>query len=570
MVGLLVRVLWFLVWLLLLPWRAARRMVRVPFGTYLFVELDGAVSELPGAGSLRWPLAQPRRASLHDLTAVCDEMERDPRVGGLLIVLRHVRGGFATMRSLRDLLARARAAGKQVVVALPSGGATKETYAAVAADRVILGPVASLAPVGVLSSTRYLRGALDRAGIVPEVHARGRYKTAAETLELAAMSDPQREQVGAVLDRLHFELVQAIAAGRSVDEATARKLVDGAPYAGEEAKASGLVDEVAYEDNIAGKLAGGGETPALRPADGYLRSRQALRTRAFAPRGVLAVIAVHGMIVQSPGPPVGAMAVADRVRASIRRARADPRVRGVLLHVDSPGGGALASDQIHHELALLAAEKPLVACMGDVAASGGYYVAVAAHEIYAQPTTITGSIGVVSARLVIEPLLARLGVATEVLQRGEHARLLAPLVALDEGARGAVEREIEAMYRAFLQVVAAGRKRTPEEIEPLAQGRVWTGADAYKRGLVDRLGGFEPALRALRERVGVGAEKMRVVALRPPRNPMSAVAMSGSGTFGAIIRRLEQVALASGVDPRLLALADERVLVYSPWAAGIL
>lgn len=565
MLGLLLRAAWLLGWLLALPALVARRIAgRSRAGTYLLVEVDGRVEEVIGRAGW-WP-PRPRPAvSLYALREIVDEAARDGRVRGLLLVVKAFHGGFAKAASLRAVIERARAAGKSVVVHLPLGGGTKEAYFAAAADRVILGPAAALAPVGVLASARYVRGALDRAGIVPEVHARGRYKTAAERIERTAMSNAQREQLDAVLDGVHGELVRAIADGCGVDEARARAIVDGAPYVGEEAVAAGLADDVAYDDEVPARLAAGGaKPPPVRHAASWLRARTALRPRALRSPAVIAVVRVHGTIAGGAGfAPLGPMAVDERVISAVRIARANPFVRGVVLHVDSPGGSALASDRIHHELVQLAKEKPLVACMGDVAASGGYYVAVAAHEIVARPSTITGSIGVIAARIVLEPLLERLGVVTQVLQRGAHARLLDPFLPLGADERMAVDREIEHIYRAFVGIVAAGRRRSPEDVESLAQGRVWTGADAHARGLVDRLGGLEDALDAVRARVGRGAAHLRVAVIRPPRRPFPVLDPPERKAARVVGAAVAALARELRVDPALLALRGERVLTLA-------
>lgn len=566
MLVLLLRAAWLVAWVVALPWLLARRVFgRAPRGTYLKVEIDGAVAEAP-VPQRWWSPSRTRVFSVHGLRTLVDEVAGDPRVAGLLVVLNGMRGGFATATSLRQAIARARAAGKRVVVHLPQGGGTKEAFVAVAADRVLLGPAASLAPVGVLASTRYVRGALDRTGVVPDVYARGRFKTAAERIERTSMSDAQREQVDALLDRVHAELTSAIVEGRHLDAAGARALVDGAPYMGDEAVAAGLADGVAYEDEVCARLAGDGGKPAIRDAGAYLRARTALRPAALRGRSVVGVVQVHGAIAGGSALPFASVAADERVIAAIRLARANPRVRGVVLHVDSPGGSALASDRIHHELVQLAREKPLVACMGDVAASGGYYVAVAAHEIVAQPTTVTGSIGVIAARLVLEPLLGRLGVTTEVLARGAHARMLDPFLPLGDAERQALERELEHTYRTFVGVVATGRRRAPEEIEALAQGRVWVGADAHTHGLVDRLGGFEDAVDAVRARIGRGAGKLRLAVLRPPRNgfpvldpPKAAVAQVTSALAEMLGVDVSVLALLAGRE-RVLALASDCVV----------
>jgi protease IV len=566
---LLVRFAALLAWVVALPWLLARRLLaRVAPGTHLLVEIDGPVHEVEPPRGL-WTMARTRTFSLQTLRSVIDEMAHDTRVGGLHVVIREMRCGLATCASIRDMLARARNAGKELIVQLPRGGGTKETYVAAAADRIILGPRAELAPLGVLSATRYLRNALDRAGVVPEVHARGRYKTAVETLERRAMSDAQREQLDLLLDRIHVELVRSIAQGRRVDDARAAAIVDAAPYMGQDAVDAGLVDAVGYEDEVTASAGPSGPL-SLRRAERYARSRSALRCPAFRPLGVIAVLHVHGAIASgSPRIPLGTIASDERILSAIRVARANPWVRGVVLHVDSPGGGALASDRIHHELVRLASAKPLVACMGSVAASGGYYVAAAAHKIIAQRTTITGSIGVIAARLVIDPLLQRLGIVTELLQRGAHAKLLDPLLPLGDEEKRVIEREVERTYRSFVEAVAQRRSRTVEEIEALAEGRVWSGEDAHARGLVDDLGGFDLAVDAVRQRMGRGADRLRVVVLKPPRKPVSWLDVPEQRTARALAQLLEPLAHSLGLDASLLALSDERVLAWSGTAASV-
>jgi protease IV len=574
--GLFVRLVWLLAWVIALPWRLLRRLrARTRPGTYLLVEVDGPVTEIP-PGRRSWLVRAKPPLSLHTLRLLLDTAAKDPRITGLVLVIRGLRAGPATAASIRSLLTRWRGAKKTAVVHLPLGGGTREVYVAAAADRVLLGPQSGLAAVGFLSATRYLRGALDKAGIVPEVTARGRYKTAAERVERASMSEPQREQVEAMLDGVYGEVTAALATGRRVEPDAARAMIDGGPYSGDEAVAAGLVDGVAYEDELALRLAegtGDGSAPAKKarivPADSWWRPRLAMRPAALRSAGVIGVVKVHGAIAGDAGLPFRSMALDERVIAAVRLARLNPFVRGVVLHVDSPGGSALASDRMHHELVALAAEKPLVASMGDVAASGGYYVAVAAHAIVAQPTTLTGSIGVIGARLTLEPLLARLGVATEVLARGAHARLLDPMLPVSDDDRAAVEREIERIYQAFLRVVAEGRRRSVDEIHALAQGRVWTGADAHARGLVDHLGGFEDALDVVRQRIGRGAGRLRVVTLRPPGRGIPALDPPERKAARTIARTLEALAPTLGIDPSWLALRGERVLALDPFAATI-
>jgi protease-4 len=366
--GLVVRLVLLLGWLLALPWLLLRRFWPIGRGVFVLLEIDGPVVEVAPEQRF-WQLAMPRAVSLRAMARLVDEIVADDRVRGLLVLHSSMRGGMATAQSLRALYARVRAAKKEIVVALPQGGGSKDVYAAMEADKTYAAPQAVLASVGFLVAARYLRGALDRAGLVPQVLAAGKYKSAGEQLARESMSDAQREQIGAVLDGLHRELVGAIARGRKVDDDKARAIVDGAPYVGTEAESAGLVDGVAYEDEMPSRLAVAGRRPNVVYANRYFASRRALDMRALRRAGVIAIVRVHGPIAPAMPFALGAIAVDQRVIAAVRMARASPVVRGVVLHVDSPGGSALSSDRIHHELVQLAAEKPLVACFGDVAAT---------------------------------------------------------------------------------------------------------------------------------------------------------------------------------------------------------
>ncbi len=326
----------------------------------------------------------------------------------------------------------------------------------------------------------------------------------------------------------------------------------------------GLIDGTCYEDELPVSLkAERVTTPVVRAPRYYAWHRERL-FKKLAPVRFIAVVPIHGPI--SGGGPAtrGGRKLASTI-TTLRAARRNPMVAGVVLHVDSPGGSALASDLIHREVERLKERKPVVACFGDVAASGGYYVAAGADAVVAQPLTITGSIGVVSARLVTEPLMAKFGVKIDTVRMAPHADMFqrpGKLAAVEDAI---VDREIDSFYKTFVGIVARGRGRQVDEIEPLARGRVWSGKDAAERGLVDRLGGLDTALEEVRQRL---AGKMsdrarkdlapRFVRLRrlelPPAEP----------------RPIEQAAahLLGELDPSLaelwsLARGDERVLCYA-------
>lgn len=557
--------------LLLLPLRVLARARAVPKGAFLTLEIDGAVVDL--AAPRRFLRRPDRAVAIAEVRELATEATDDARVRGLVVTVTSLRAGMAAVTSLRDQLARVRAAGKELVFVLPSGGGTKEVYLASIGTRVVVGPAAMLAPVGFLTRTRYFRTALERAGLEASVFACGEFKSAGETLVRDAMSEGQRVQMNALLDGFESALIHAIAEGRGLGAEGARKVVDGGPYTGREAVTAGLATDVAYEDEVPALLAlpekrGAHPAPArgLVPAARYLRTRRPL-VRPLRRAPVVAVLPVHGAIAHTEGM-LGRLSTDERVARMARAARLDPRVVGCILHVDSPGGSSLASDRMHHEIARLAREKPVVACFANVAASGGYYVGVAARRIVAEPTTVTGSIGVVAMRLGANALLARLGVSTTVMRRGDRAGLLAADQPLTEDERGALAHELDVTYETFLRVVAEGRGRSRDEIEPLARGRVYTGKDAHALGLVDVLGGFDVALRELRgmlperhasaEPVLLHTPKKRVPLLRPASAPAaSATRAVLSAVLGLLPPRERTLVALAASGERIHALAPE-------------
>jgi protease-4 len=570
---LLVRLIGFLFDLLLLPLRALRRGRLVEEGTFVTLTIDGAVADMVAKPRL-WEVRAQKALALHDVARIVDLVAADSNVRGLLVTIKDLSAGMATAVSLRALLLRARAAGKEVVVHLPLGGGTKEVIVATGGSKVFLGPAAQLAALGFASRTRYVKGALAKAGIVPEIYACGEYKSAGESLVRDSMSEAQREQLGRLLDGFDGALLDAIAEGRDVSRERARAMVDGGPYFGEAAIEVGLADAVAYEDELPALLGlpradkPGPATRGVVEGHAYLAARSRPLLRALSRPPVIAVIPVHGAIAHASSA-WGDYATDDKLARMVRVARLDARVKGVILHIDSPGGSALASDRMHHEIVQLAREKPVVACMANVAASGGYYVAAPAHRIVCEAVSITGSIGVVGARLTLEPLLARLGITTETVQRGARAGLLSGSAPLSEDERGALMRELDATYRTFVRVVAQGRKMKVDEVEPLARGRVYTGEDAKAAGLVDVLGGFDVALREVTSLVPAEVRaRLEPRVVRAPRRalPLLATPLEGEGgrrAASALLASLLPMPERAMVE---LAATGERVLAL--WTGG--
>ena len=570
----LLRLLGFLLDLLLYPLRVLQRRRALAEGTFVTLKIDGAVADIVAKPHF-WQLRTARTVSLHEVRELVDHVIFDARVRGIAVTIKQLGAGMASSVSLRNLLSRARAAGKEVVVHLPLGGGTKELIVASAGSKVVLGPAAQLAALGFASHTRYVKRALDKAGIVPEVYACGEYKSAGESLVRDSMSDAQREQVGKLLDGFDAVLLDSIAQGRDVSRERARSIVDGGPYFGEAAIEVGLADAVAYDDELPALLGlpqsdkPGLATERMVSAHAYLALQKRPLVRRLGRPPVIAVIPVHGAIAHASSP-FGNFATDDKLARMVRVARLDKRVKGIVLHIDSPGGSALASDRMHHEIVQLAREKPVVACMANVAASGGYYVAAPAHKIVCEPVSVTGSIGVVGARLTMEPLMAKLGIVTETVQRGARAGLLSASAKLSEDERSALMRELEATYRTFVRVVAQGRKMKVDEVESLARGRVYTGEDAKAAGLVDVLGGFDVALREVRAMLPADVrEDAEPHMIRAPRHALPLMHPPTDGEAG---RRAASAILAAVLPTpeRLiveLAARGDRVLLLWTGAA---
>ncbi len=540
--------------LLIVPWVLLRRWRATPKGTWLTVRVNGLVAPL-GRAQRVWDTPD-RAVDLHALHEAAAIAAKDPHVAGLLVELRGLQGGSATAWALRDALLAWKAAGKRVIVHLPRGAGARQLIVASAADRIVAAPGSEVAPMGFAIEAPYVKGALDRLGLEADVMAQGRYKTAGEFLVAEGMSEPQREQVGRLLDVAWEHLIDALSRGRSVTPEEAKRWVDEGPWLAPEAKEQGLVDDVMYAEDLLRELGSEGEEAHTQSMARYARLHRALFRPLRRPRRI-AVIEVRGAIVSDQPTEWLPMAVESHVCGALRAAREAPWVRGVVVIVDSRGGSASASERMLHEVRRLAEGKPVVACMGDTAASGGYMVAVGAHAIVCQPTTVTGSIGVVSARVVASKLLERVGIRVETVKRGAHADMMTASRALDAGERASLDRVMGTIYREFVQAVARGRGRELEEIEPLASGRVWSGVDALERGLVDRLGGFETALDDVRKRIGPGAETMAPVWIGSRRMP----------SLPAVVRGiLEPASAGAASDLAVLStMGGDRVWAWSPW-----
>jgi protease IV len=433
-----------------------------------------------------------------------EEARDDASVGALVLRLERLPISYGRAEELRALVAGIRA--RKPVLAYLAGGGMVEYYLATAADAIAAPPSTTLFVNGLSTSNLYLKEGLARLGVAFEVVRAGAYKSAPEPLTRTEPSPEAREVANAILDDVFTRVVRTIADARQLPEEQVRALVDGGLFTGEEAHGAGLIDAVIWPDELEGWVRGrAGRRVHL--SEGYdpvpLRAAQ-----RWGGRDEIALVAVEGAIVngRSRRSPFGgdAFAGSDTIAKQIRDAADDGGVKAIVVRVDSPGGDGFASDLIWRELVRAREKgKPVVVSLGDVAASGGYLVAAAGDAIFAEPSTLTGSIGVFALKPDLSALLGKMSVQREAFARGEIAQLFSVTKPWTAAERKAVESQVAAFYRQFVARVAQGRRLKPEEVEAIAGGRVWTGAQALEHRLVDRIGTLADAIALARERAGI-------------------------------------------------------------------
>ncbi len=515
----------------------ARRRRRLP--RYLRLTLAGEIDELPPARP-DFPLARfilpPAPPSVSSLRQALERLAGDPRVEGIVLEIA-CQADLATFQSLRQLLLDYRARGKRIVAWSPGFGPF-QYYLACACDQIVMPPGAEWSVVGLQREYVFLKDALAELGVSVDVFNVSPFKSAGDQFARTGFSDESRAQAEALLDAAYDELVRGIAQGRRLSEEQARERIAAAPMSAEEAVKRGLLDAALYEDALEEFLAPGAAAPAGKrkrrpPVLGrYEEARRSL-ILPFEPRADqwIGVVRVDGLIVEGasqslplpfPVPWIGSRAAgSDSVSQALRRAEKDDAIAAVVLSVNSSGGSALASDLIAREVKRVRLKKPVVAHLAGVAASGGYFVAAPANAIVAQPLTITGSIGVIVLRPNAAGVDSRLRLHRVVLQRGGRTGLLSASRALSDDEREATLASMARAYADFKRVVAEGRRLDEATLEPMCGGRVWTGAQARDRGLVDELGDFARAVDKARELAGLpAAPKVSAVLIPPPRQPM--------------------------------------------------
>jgi protease-4 len=508
--------------------------------TYAEIEIKGSYHEGAQAAGLFGELSETLDAAI----ARIDKAAADEKIDGVVLRINSPTIGWAKMNAFRKAIGRVQASGKKVHAWLDSA-ANIDYLLASACDEVVMPEPGVVMMVGLRAEVTFYKKLFDLIGVKAEMLRVGEYKSAAEPYSRTEMSPEFRKEMEEILDDRYALLVDTIAKSRKMAAEKVRAAIDDGPLTAKQAKTLGLIDKLGYEDDLTSALEKAAEGKPFKIVKKYGKKKsdtdfsglpgmmkmmemmmgvEQPKRKSSNPK--LAVIYATGMITtgKSQSDFFGGEASmgSDTMVKAIREANKDATVKAIVLRVDSPGGSALASDLMWHELELV--KKPFVVSMGDVAGSGGYYIAMGADRIFADPGTITGSIGVVGGKFALNGLYNKIGITTDIISRGKNSGVLSSTTGFSDNERDAMQRLLNDIYDQFTSKAAQGRKMPKDKLEKLARGRIYTGMAALKIGLVDELGSLEDAIAYAKKQAGVGAdEKLEKLVLPKAASPLESL-----------------------------------------------
>ena len=507
-----------------------------PVKKYVEFTLDGTYTDTKTVGTF----GTSSTKTLRGLFKKLDTLKTDDEIAGIIFKIDNVSVGWATLQEIRNKLHEFRETQKETIGYLESGG-NAEYLLAAAMERVVLMPAGSLNLTGLRAEVLFYKGLLEKLDIQADMLAMGKYKSGVEPYMRDGMSDAFRESMTALLDDLYAQLLAHIAESREgITAEGVADLINSGPFTAEEAQEQKLVDALQYYDELLDtlKTASPDEDVQIVKPD-YERKRKVPDMNSFAglmqllsmlnppqrarstAENQIALIYANGPILPNIESFFASMPVITpkTLKEAFEKARTDDSVQAVVLRIDSPGGSALASDLIWREVMLTQREKPVVVSMGDVAASGGYYIAMAAGTIVAHPSTLTGSIGVFGGKLNMKGFYNKIGLTKEIIAHGQNATLYSDYGGFTPTERARVEKMMKTIYKDFVSKAAEGRGKTYDEIDTIAQGRVWTGKQAKALGLVDEFGGLDTALSIAKAQAGFTEDDEVNLIVLPKQKP---------------------------------------------------
>ncbi len=496
----------------------------IPDDSYLVLNIEGEIGEQP---TLDDPLAEvlggDSALSVIEVDSALRKAAVDDRIAGVFVRVGPLATGMGKVQELRDAIGRYRETSGKPIMAWMEVGGTKEYYLASACSEVYMAPEGMLLFTGLRFAMTFYKGTLDKLGVEAEFARVGEYKSAVETYTREEMSESAAEMMNALADSLFEQIVADVAGSRGMTAEQMRAIVDDPPVTAADAVEAGLVDELLYRDELEQRF---------KPADEEEWSLVHLGTYgSVSPASLglgegpeIAVIYCEGAIMPGESSPPyyggGGTMGSSTITRVLEDAREDERIEAVVMRINSPGGSGLASDLIWREVVLTSEVKPVVVSMSDYAASGGYYIAMAADSVVAQPGTLTGSIGVYSGKFNLGGLYEKVGLSVQTVERGAYAGLLSSSRSFTDAEREKLEDMVLGFYDTFITKAAEGRDTDPAAIDRVARGRVWSGEQALEVGLVDQLGGFREALDVAKELAGIDPDDEVSLVLLPAQRTM--------------------------------------------------
>ncbi|MFN2578925.1 MAG: signal peptide peptidase SppA [Pyrinomonadaceae bacterium] len=488
----------------------------------LALKISGALPDyVPDDPFRRIFAAQPQ--SLGSLLVQFRKAKVDKRITAVMLDIDMSEAGWAKSEEIRSAIADFRSSGKPVYAYMETG-LNKDYYIATACDKIFVPPPGELFTIGLAADVTFFRGSLDKLGVYPDVYQIGKYKSAGDMFTQKEMTDAHREYINSLLDDLFGRYVDGIAKARSKSVDEVKTLIDNAPYNAAQAKDAGLIDGALYHDEVEKELKkrlGYKDSDELHIARGSDYKQVSQESLGLNKGEKIAVVYAAGDIISGKSSFGGngeETIGSDSLVRTINQARDDKAIKAIVLRIDSPGGSGLASDIIWRAVEAAKARKPIVVSMGDVAASGGYYIACNANKIVAEPSTITGSIGVVGGKPVIKGFYDWIGVTNEYVLRGQNAGMFRESEKFNDGERAKFQEFLRNTYDDFITKVGKGRNKDKGYIDSIGQGRVWTGSQGKEKGLVDEYGGLDKAIEVAKQLANIPADRsiQRVILPQPP------------------------------------------------------
>jgi protease-4 len=530
----------------------------------LVLDLSGDVPERSPVEVSIPILGQESGPTVLESWQLLKKAEQDPRIKALVVSPTGLSVGWAKLEELRAQIIEFKKSGKPVYAYLRAGG-THEYYLASAADQIYMPPDDWLDVKGLRAELTFLKNTLDKIGANMEFEGIGLYKDAPDTYTKTAPSPQTLEVTNAILDQYFGNLINVIAEGRKKEPAAIRAAIDKGPFVGQGAVDNGIIDGLLFEDQVYDKLQTQVKVGSLKK----VRAKDYIAVPVAGTDGPsrIAVIAGDGEILSAGATQNFSEAgmTGTGMAKVLKRVSDDASIKGVILRVDSPGGDAIASAEILHAAEMLSAKKPTLISMSDYAASGGYMMSMTGDHILAYSNTLTGSIGVFFGKLTLRGLYDKIGLNKYLLKRGKWSSIDSDYTPLSPEERARLHVELEAYYKGFVERVAKGRKRDYATIEPLAQGRVWLGAQAVKNGIIDEIGGFDRAIALIKEKAKIPASDKVTLVAYPEKRTLLQVLMSREQPETELELAIDKV--MGGIPWR--ALAEGGILQSIPYSVSV-